>query len=125
MEEKKPTPVKIIETEKAIPVIIEDEKKEKKKVYVDKHFKKALAPDTTEQEDITKAGQRRVNLIWEFTQAIIAIMITAAVVYMKINSIQSDGTLANAFFLIVSMYFIRTNHNLVGGVGPKPKNETR
>src|SRR5678815_5028890 len=28
---------------------------------------------TTLQEDLTTAGQRRVNLIWEWTQAIIAI----------------------------------------------------
>lgn len=76
-------------------------------------------PDTTVQEDLTHAGQRRVNLIWEFTQGIIAVAITAATIYSAINSIESD-ILSNAFFLIVSMYFVRTNHQLIGGVGAKP-----
>lgn len=114
---KDPTPVKIIETEKAIPVVIEDEKKEKK-VYVDKNFKKALAPETTEQEDITKAGQRRINLIWELTQATIAVLITTAVILLKVKKIESD-VLDNAFLIIITMYFVRTNHRLIGGIGEK------
>jgi hypothetical protein len=78
----------------------------------------SLTPDTTAQQDKVSAGQRKVNLIWEATQATIAIMITAAVIYIAVNKIESD-VLVNAFFLIVSMYFIRTNHSLIGGVGPK------
>lgn len=116
MAEKKPTHVKIIDTEKPVPVTIEDKAKEA--VFVDKNFNKSLAPDTTQQEDITKAGQRRINLIWEFTQAIIAVSITWAIVYCQINKINSE-ILNNAFFLIVTMYYVRTNHNLIGGVGPK------
>lgn len=77
-----------------------------------------LPPNTTEQEDMVTAGQRRVNLVWEFTQSIIAVMITGAIVYCSINGID-DRILNNAFFLIVSMYFVRTNHQLIGGVGPK------
>lgn len=77
-----------------------------------------LPPNTTEQEDMVMAGQRRVNLVWESTQALIAVMITAAIVYCAIKGIDSR-VLNNAFFLIVSMYFVRTNHQLIGGVGPK------
>lgn len=80
--------------------------------------------NTTTQEDLTHAGQRRVNLIWEFTQGIIALSITAATIYTAINKIESDR-LDNAFFLIVSIYFIRTNHQLIGGVGAKPVNQHR
>jgi hypothetical protein len=80
---------------------------------------RSLKPTTTAQADRVTAGQRRVNLLWEFTQAIIAISITWAIIYMRLHSIESDGTLTNAFFLIVSMYFIRTNHSLIGGVGAK------
>lgn len=76
----------------------------------------SLPPTTTAAEDVTTAGQRRINLIWEITQAVIAIAITGAIIYNSINAIQSD-VLTNAFFLIVSMYFVRTNHTLVGGVG--------
>lgn len=73
-----------------------------------------LSPNTTKQQDITTAGQRRINLIWELTQAVIAVMITAAVIYCSVNRL-SNEVLTNAFFLIVSMYFVRTNHTLIGG----------
>lgn len=80
----------------------------------------SLAPDTTKQEDMVTAGQRKVNLIWEVTQAVIAISITWAIIYIKIKNIQADNKeLFYAFFLIVSMYFVRTNHKLIGGTGPK------
>lgn len=81
-----------------------------------------LSPTTTEAEDTTTEGQRRVNLIWEATQAGISLLITAAVVYCAIYRIPSDN-LANAFFLIIGFYFSRTNHQSVGGVGPKPINQ--
>lgn len=70
------------------------------------------------------AGQRRINMIWEFTQGIIAVSITAAKIYCSIHRIESPE-LTNAFFLIVSMYFVRTNHHLVGGVGTKEDNQSR
>jgi hypothetical protein len=78
----------------------------------------SIAPNTTRQEDMVTAGQRRVNIIWELTQSVIAVLITAASVYCEINQIAAP-LLGNAFFLIVSMYFVRTNHKLIGGVGPK------
>lgn len=78
----------------------------------------SLPPVTTIQEDLITAGQRRVNLIWETTQALVAISITAAVIYISAAKIEST-VLTNAFFLVVSMYFVRTNHSLIGGVGPK------
>lgn len=78
-----------------------------------------LSPTTTEAEDTTTEGQRKVNLIWELTQAGISVLITAAVVYCAIYSISSDN-LANAFFLIIGFYFSRTNHQAIGGIGTKP-----
>lgn len=79
----------------------------------------SLAPTTTAQEDVTTAGQRRVNLIWECTQASIAVIITLAVVYASIT-VTIHQELSNAFFLIVGFYFSRTNHSAIGGVGRKP-----
>lgn len=73
-----------------------------------------LPPTTTHQENETKAGQRRVHILWETTQATIAVLITGAVIYNAINKIESS-VLTNAFFLIVSMYFVRTNHTLTAG----------
>jgi hypothetical protein len=78
----------------------------------------SIAPTTTQQEDMVTAGQRRVNLIWEGTQSVIAVLISAAVVYCQIHTIESE-VLNNAFFLIVAMYYVRTNHKLIGGTGPK------
>lgn len=78
----------------------------------------SAVPTTTLQEDITTAGQRRVNLIWEFTQAAIAVVIVLALVYLAIAQSPSE-TVTNAFFLIVGFYFSRTNHQAIGGIGEK------
>lgn len=79
---------------------------------------KSLQANTTQQEDMVTAGQRKINLVWEVTQALIAVMITGAIIYNALNGISSD-VLNNAFFLIVAMYFVRTNHEKTGGVGAK------
>lgn len=78
-----------------------------------------LRPDTTVEENITTAGQRRVNLIWEFTQATVTMAITLATIYLAINRID-DETMKAAFFIIIGFYFSRTNHERIGGVGNKP-----
>jgi len=86
-----------------------------------------IASTTTAEEDLESAGQReaktlqtsgqrKVNLIWEGTQGVIALLITGATVYAVLNGIESN-VLSNAFTLIVALYFVRTNHVKVGGVG--------
>lgn len=119
---KKTPEVIIKDTAKPLQVTLEEEPKKRK--IIKKSEGKTLAPNTTAQDDLVTAGQRRINLIWEITQAVIAVSITWAIVYMRIKGLESDGTLTNAFFLIVSMYFIRTNHKLIGGV-PSQKYEGR
>jgi len=79
----------------------------------------SLAPTTTTQQDITTAGQRRINLIWEYTQASIALLVTLALIYTAISKVDSPE-IRDAFFLIVGFYFSRTNHAAIGGVGIKP-----
>jgi hypothetical protein len=83
---------------------------------------RSLAPDTTAQQDMVTAGQRRVNMIWETTQASIAVVIVGAMVYCEVHGINSDK-ITNACFLIVGFYFSRTNHTATGGVGPKLKEQ--
>lgn len=83
----------------------------------DRHDK-PLPPTTTIQQDRTVAGQRRVNLIWEATQASIALLITGAFIYTAVRGVDSQ-TLTNALFLIVGFYFSRTNHTAIGGIGAK------
>lgn len=78
----------------------------------------SLPPKTTIQEDLTVAGQRRINMIWEYTQAVVALLVTSALIYVSIMQIES-ADLKNAFFLIVGFYFSRTNHQAIGGIGNK------
>ena len=79
---------------------------------------KPLPPTTTVEEDLHSAGQRRVNLIWETTQSLVAILVTVATIagVLQLNGIMRSDTLTNAFFLIIGFYFGRTNHERVGGV---------
>lgn len=69
------------------------------------------------------AGQRRVNIIWEMTQASVALMVTVATLYVSSNlALTGDGEtaafllLSNAFFLVIGFYFGRSNHTRIGGV---------
>ena len=87
----------------------------------------SLPPDTTHQEDVTTAGQRRINLIWEYTQAAIALMVVAAnVVVGAWHGLGKGGDsdypfiLSSSLFLVIGSYFSRTNHASIGGVGRKP-----
>jgi len=85
----------------------------------------SLAATTTFQEDLTRAGQRRINLIWEYTQAIIAItVILVSMVAAVVASYQGKEVSAFLSFVcgnVVGFYFSRTNHAAVGGIGPKPE----
>jgi regulator of protease activity HflC (stomatin/prohibitin superfamily) len=92
-----------------------------------------LAGGTLEADILRTAGQRRVNLIWEVTQAVIAMLVVgitltvaalAAREGMRGTSQQAISTLnsaitmlSNSLFLVIGFYFGRTNHQRVGGVG--------
>lgn len=79
--------------------------------------KQAVAsPTSTAEDDRKTQGQRHVNLIWETTQAVIAVIVTGAMVCLAWSGKTSE-LLASAFGMIVGMYFQRTNHTKIGGVG--------
>ena len=92
-----------------------------------------VSPTTTVQEDLTHAGQRKINLIWEYTQAAVALMVVVANmvvgVYQGLNAgafqMPFPTILSSSLFLIVGFYFSRTNHASIGGVGPKPTDTYR
>jgi len=79
-------------------------------------------PTTTAEEQRITAGQRKINLVWEYTQSIIALLITLAVLNICLILVfkgQNESALqliSNAFFLIVGFYFGRTNHQRTGGI---------
>lgn len=72
--------------------------------------------DTTEEQDRKTAGQRRINFIWESTQAFVTVAITFAEIYAQLQSIDSK-MLDAAFFAVITTYLARTNHSKIGGVG--------
>jgi hypothetical protein len=83
-----------------------------------------------ERSAATLRGQQKVNLIWEFTQAAIAVLITMAIVTASIMVlVTGKGEIPNilcaGFGLVVGTYFQRTNHIKIGGVGYKPPYEER
>jgi hypothetical protein len=86
----------------------------------------SLPPNTTKQQDITFEGQRKVNLIWEYTQAIIAVFVvvstlgTATWLVVSGRMDQIPTIFSFAFGTIVGFYFSRTNHAAIGGMGQKP-----
>lgn len=86
-----------------------------------------LLPKTTEQEDLTLASQRRVNLIWEHTQAVIALFVVFTCIGSAIWS-STRGQEPSAFLAficgnVIGFYFSRTNHAAIGGIGPKKQPE--
>jgi len=82
------------------------------------HADPPIPAKTTTQEDLTTAGQRRINLIWEWTQAIVTVFITMAAVFCAVYKIDAD-VVNYAFIAVVSTYYARTNHTKIGGVGFK------
>lgn len=81
------------------------------------------AATTTAEADRHTAGQRRINIIWEVTQAFVAVSVTLSTLYVSaMLALKEQGQtaafllLSNAFFLVVGFYFGRTNHEKVGGV---------
>jgi N-acetylmuramic acid 6-phosphate (MurNAc-6-P) etherase len=83
----------------------------------------SISATTTSEEDRHALGQRRINFIWEATQAVIALAVAGATLYVAGRLALSDKgpeaaflLLSNAFFLVIGFYFGRTNHSRVGGV---------
>lgn len=96
--------------------------------------KMVAAPTTTEEEDRTTAGQRRVNIIWEATQTVIAVSVVGiglvvggrlALASLVLAATEPQQAMANTAFnmlsnvvaLVIGFYFGRTNHQRTGGIG--------
>lgn len=90
-------------------------------------IEQTAAPTTTIQEDLTTAGQRRINLIWEYTQAFIAVVVVVANLVVgsifgirRIPAGEFPFVLSSSLFLVLGFYYSRTNHAAIGGIGDKP-----
>jgi hypothetical protein len=86
----------------------------------------ATATGHREADVLSTAGQRRINLIWEATQATIALAVVASnmagglyFAFARVPTGDYPAVLSSSLFLVIGFYFSRTNHTAVGGVGPK------
>lgn len=132
-EEPKKDESPVLDTQRRISLLAEevallrDKQEIKKKIeaLVATVPQPPMAPTTTEQEDMTTAGQRRINAIWEITQSVIALVLVLGnvivAVYGGLRGTTADfpSILSNSLFLVIGFYFSRTNHQAIGGVGRK------
>lgn len=117
---------KIINAIEAIPALTVDIAKEELSsidpASIAPLIPKSIAPATTAEEDRHTASQRKVNQVWEFTQATIAVFMTVTVCIIMLLMVWrgeysiSLQFLSAAFFLIIGFYFGRTNHENVSGM---------
>lgn len=127
-----------------LPVAIEDQAKPLDVTIVDivtpapltvtKGEGSTLAPTTTEAEDRVTEGQRHISRIWEYSQALISLLVTGTTVYVLARlAIATADVTANQLIsamqlnvmttLILTFYFARTNHVAIGGIGKKANEE--
>lgn len=90
--------------------------------------RKEIATETS--REAVAMGQRKVNLIWEYTQAMIAVGVVVANLVVGVSiglypqaKAEVPPMLTNALFLVVGFYFSRTNHTATGGVGRKAQSD--
>jgi hypothetical protein len=96
------------------------------------------ASSSVDAAALTTGGQRRINLLWERTQATIAIAVVfvvlgvvASLILVPIfrgDPLAETGVtglvlLSTLATNVTTVYFTRTNHTKTGGVGPR--DETR
>jgi len=70
---------------------------------------------TTSEQDRAALGHRRINMVWEITQAFIAISVVVANLLAAFYLSAANTVLSNAFFLVIGFYFGRTNHTRSSG----------
>lgn len=89
---------------------------------------------TTVEQDRVTSGQRRVNLLWEATQAFVALAVVLVTLYadtrvalgtfeITTNQLAALMQLNVMMSLVIGFYFSRTNHTAIGGTGSKPSQE--
>jgi len=96
-------------------------------------------PEAHAERALVSAGHRRINAMWESTQALIAASGVGTVLYVSARlalltthnevsekqlamAVTAYMLLSNLGSLIIGFYFGRTNHTQQGGV-PSPKSD--
>lgn len=61
---------------------------------------------------LATSRRNRINVLWEVTQAFLAMTLTLAAAYSAVVSTRAESeTLKNALFVVLGFYFGRTNHS--------------
>ena len=130
-----PVPVEIV-APAPIPVVVQGPRPANGPVVQAQETDPSRPATTTFQQDLTTAGQRAINVVWETTQAKIALYVIVGTMVIDGGTILAavatghDLTAAVGLALgfvnslatgVVSFYFSRTNHAAIGGVGHKPQ----
>jgi len=90
----------------------------------DRQQEGSAPPTTTAEQNLRTAGQRRINMIWEYTQAFIAILLVISAVIITVvpslqgRAIEVPDVLTSSLFLVLGFYFGRTNHARIGDSPP-------
>lgn len=72
---------------------------------------------TTSEQDRGTLGQRRINLVWEGTQGIVALGLVGTACYALLRGTALPAEYWLLLGIVVNSYFTRTNHTKIGGVG--------
>lgn len=131
MEDEKAAPIPVtIASPVPIPVaVIEGSRTRTGEFTQRQSIDPSLPASTTFQEDLTSAGQRNINAMWEGTQRQIALAVVGVSLIVLGYLVVAPGvptelrlvalsTLSNVLFAVTSVYFTRTNHTKTGGVKP-------
>ncbi len=119
-----PTPPPIVDAAPATTTLEQDRDGLSRRLIEER-----AAPNTTAEQDRKSASQRRINLIWEYTQAIIAGAVIGTTLLVDARVALWTGMNASEYSsaammqlnvmaaLVTGFYFGRTNHQRTGGVG--------
>lgn len=107
-----PIPVEIINPN-PVPVVVAPES-EQAIQHSQPPAKTALPPQTTAEENLKSKGQRNINLIWEVTQAVVALDIVGIFTYSVVKNQPLGEFGAGIVGLVIGFYFSRTNHARIG-----------
>lgn len=123
MSQKPPLHVRVTDDQPPLDVNVINEDREEAGPSEDE----LAARGRAEERTTVAGGQRRINLMWEVTQAVIAVSVCEAVLYVSVQNALADPAgaafvlLAGLANLVIGFYFGRTNHTRTGGTGTRPE----
>jgi len=83
-----------------------------------------LQPTTTAEQDAQTALSRKLDFLVEITQAILALAMTLATIYLAIKGMTNEDV-SNAFFIIIGFYFGKQFKDGITKVGLSIKDITK